>query len=155
MKTKIENMRVKFTKECENATQLDKPIIERIRVIDKKTERVVVDARIYMSASANASMVHCALWVTLKQAKKPTTWSYPFTTGKGSASGYGYHKASAALQAAISSAGIEIYGSPYNRAEPDNMKKRAFIDGCGETAMRDALMAIAYAAGFTDCIYVS
>ena len=55
----------------------------------------------------------------------------------GRATGYGYHKASAALQAAFDSAGVGITlaGAP------------ASISGLGEAAMRDALEAVARAAG--------
>lgn len=66
--------------------------------------REVVVARCYMGRSSSASVVYCSLWVHAGELH---------CSGKGSAGGYGYHKPSAALQDAISSAGVELYGSPY------------------------------------------
>lgn len=57
--------------------------------------------------------------------------------GYGRASGYGYHKPSAALSAAIESAGIKLAQD---------------IDGHGDGAMRDALHAIGEAMGFTSVV---
>lgn len=50
------------------------------------------------------------------------------TSGSGFAGGYGYHRGSAAAQVAINNAGIKLDSD---------------IDGRGESAIRDALMAIA------------
>lgn len=60
--------------------------------------------------------------------------------GHGSASGGGYHKPSAAAEAAIECAGYQL--------EED-------FGGCGEGAMHDALLAIARHNGFTDCTVVT
>ena len=157
MKTKRENMSAKFTKELSNAKNYsgDKETISRFCIVDKKTEKTVVDCRLYMGRSASASAVYCALWVTLTEAKKPMDWSYPGTSGRGQASGYGYHKQSAAVQDALSSAGIQLYGSPYNHKEETKTRAQAHIGGCGDRAIEDALLAVAYAAGFTDCIFLS
>ena len=86
------------------------------------TEPVV--ARIYMSRSASASRVYATIWV--RGARH--------CSGHGHASGYGYHKPSAALDSAIRSAGIEL-------SQP--------IDGRGDYVMTEALEAIARACGFT------
>lgn len=108
----------------------------------------VITARFYMGRSASASVVYCCLWIN------------NVASGKGNAGGYGYHKESAALQYAITSAGIELYGTPYKsgtqktqehynpntkalETTPINYKKPCHIDGCGSTAMRDALTDIA------------
>jgi hypothetical protein len=53
--------------------------------------------------------------------------------GSGSAGGYGYHRPSAAAQEAIENAGFTLA----NR-----------IDGVGESAMREAVLAIAAALGY-------
>lgn len=101
--------------------------------------REIVCARAYRGRSRTASTVYASLWVHGLEVE---------TSGNGSAGGYGYHKESAAFQAAINSAGIELYGSPYqSRIEKPDYKKRAFIDGVGESAMRSAFEAIARAAG--------
>jgi hypothetical protein len=86
--------------------------------------RQVVDARFYMGRSANSSKVYCSIWVSY-----PDHW----TSGHGTASGYGYHKESAALDSAIESAGIKL---------------DARIDGVGDSAMREAIEAITRACGY-------
>lgn len=100
---------------------------------------VIVTARMYMGRSNSASTVYCSLWVNFGN----------YTSGKGQAGGYGYHKESAALQDAISSAGIKLYGSNYPHwgdKKPD-YKKQANIGGCGTGSMETALKSIARAAG--------
>lgn len=156
MKTRRQFMTARFVEERENAKNLsgEKETIGRILIIDKKTETHAVDARFYMGASRNASTVYCSIWVKVSAKKKPGAWESVYTSGRGAAGGYGYHKQSAALQDAINSAGIELYGSPYNRADDHKKSNRAYIGGCGDNAMRDACLAIAYAAGFTDCIVI-
>lgn len=81
----------------------------------------IANARCYMGRSKSSSVVYASIWVHNKCA------------GHGNAGGYGYHKASAAMQAAIHSAGIKI-------SEP--------IDGRGDSAIESALHAIGIAAGF-------
>lgn len=160
MKTRQEYMRAKFTTRHESARNMsgEKETVSRIVLVDKKSEREIVDCRVYMSASRNASTVYASIWVhSIKPGKYPADWQYACTTGRGQAGGYGYHKESAAIEDAIRSAGIELYGSPYARQDDDVkalMKKRAHIGGCGEQSVRAALLAIAYAAGYADVIAV-
>jgi hypothetical protein len=101
--------------------------------------RPVVEARYYMGRSRSASTVYCTLWVMGKN----------HYSGTGNAGGYGYHKESAALAAAISSAGIVLTGSNYAHwgDKKPNYKQRAYIGGCGSSSAEMALMAIARAAG--------
>lgn len=143
-KTKREFIKAVFVSEASNAKNMggEKEQVNRIVLIDKKTEAHCVDARFYMSSGRNASTVYCSIWVHTVDGKTHT--------GHGKAGGYGYHKESAALSDAIESAGIELWGDQYNCTK--SPKKKAYISGCGETAMRDACNAIAYAAGFKDCI---
>jgi hypothetical protein len=54
------------------------------------------------------------------------------TSGSAKAGGYGYHKGSVALEYAIQNAGFTLSGR---------------IGGVGESAMREALLAIATAIG--------
>ena len=125
----------------------EKDLIGYYKLIDKTTERTIVDARLYMGRSKSASAVYCSIWVRNSDGYE--------TSGKGTAGGYGYHKASAALASAISSAGIELFGSPYGRPVNGDtpaqtralLKKPAHIGGCGDGSMGCALLAIAYAAG--------
>ena len=84
--------------------------------------REVVCARWYMARKSDgASPVYASIWVF---------GTGIHVSGNGRATGYGYHKASAALSAAIDSAGIVL-------------SER--IDGVGDSASRGALEAIARA----------
>jgi hypothetical protein len=71
-----------------------------------------------------AGRVWCTLWTSDAQLAR---------NGHGSATGCGYHKTSAALSAAIDSAGISLAAS---------------IDGAGDSASYGALLAIAAALGY-------
>lgn len=100
--------------------------------------QVICEARMYMGRSNTASTVYCSLWVHGKKS----------TSGRGQASGYGYHKESAALQTAINSAGISLFGATFSNTDQKiNLKRAANIGGVGDDAMRTALIAIARAAG--------
>lgn len=81
--------------------------------------------------SDGAGPVYCSLWASGGDV---------YLGGHGTARGWGYHKQSAALQEALSSAGVELFA--------DNGKDRVHIDGHGESAMRDALTALARALGY-------
>jgi hypothetical protein len=93
-----------------------------------------VRATFYMGRSNNASVVYCYLWVENR------------CSGNGQAGGYGYHKQSAALDAAIKSAGIKLTGSPYDDEHHEN--RQCHIDGCGSDSMHRALVAITWALGY-------
>ena len=84
----------------------------------------IITARCYMGRSASASTVYASIWVHSTDHQ---------TSGTGKAGGYGYHKESAAIAEAIKSAGIEL--------DKD-------IAGAGESAIEQALGAIAYALGY-------
>ena len=92
-----------------------------VAVINGKMREVVV-ARWYMARKSDgASPVYASIW----------TYGAGFDiSGHGRATGYGYHKASAALSTALESAGIVL-------------SER--IDGLGDGAIRRALEAIARA----------
>jgi len=134
----------------------EKEQIRTIKLIDKKTERVIVDARWYMGKSASALTVYCSLWCIGRGVYEAAH----STSGKGTAGGYGYHKASAALASAITSAGITLYGSPYghpvnqdsDKATKALLKSAAHIGGCGDGSIDCALLSIAYAMGYRDVI---
>lgn len=82
----------------------------------------LAEARIYMSASRSAERMTAILWVHGKN----------YACGSGVAGGCGYHKPSAAVGDAIESAGFEL--------------DTHFIGGRGESALVDALKAVAVAA---------
>lgn len=115
-------------------------------VIDKKTERTIIDCRVYMGRSSNSSQVYASTWI------KGDNY---YIAGHGVAGGWGYHKASAAIAMALSSAGIKLFGHAYlpHNTKPD-FKRRVDIGGVGESACRMAFNAIAYALGYRDVIVV-
>lgn len=123
-------MNAKFTKtECQNARNLGdkKEAIKQMILIAHKDGKFLepVTVRWYMSRSGDgASPVYCSLWIHC---------SPYYVSGRGKASGYGYHKASAAFQDACDSAGIELSQS---------------VDGRGDSSVREALFAVGLALGF-------
>ena len=118
MKAKIKNPQQRFTDS--QLSYRGKPLARQISVIDRDTGREIVCARFYQSGS----VAFCLLW-----ARNTLDWKRS-TQGAGRAGGYGYHKQSAALDSAISAAGIELSES---------------IHGVGDSAIDDALRAIARA----------
>ena len=86
----------------------------------------IIDCRLFMGRSSQASVVYCALWVLDRKHDI-------YTSGKGQAGGYGYHKGSAAVCGAIENAGIKLH-------EP--------ISGVGDTAIHRALVGIVRACGY-------
>ena len=154
MKTKQATMKAAFTKECNKAINHGGKMetVSQFILIDKKTEREVVVARTYMGRGRYASQVKAAIWITLSGKKKPAGWEYGHTSGKGCGSGKGCE----AIANAVESAGIELYGSAYeHQGDKVDFKQRVHFGGVGETATRTALLAIAYAAGWTDVVFVA
>ncbi len=90
----------------------------------------IITVRCYMGRSASASTVYASIWVHSTDYQ---------TGGTGKAGGYGYHKQSAAISEAIKSSGITLDKDIY---------------GVGDSAIEDALEAIAQALGFDDCLIV-
>jgi len=143
------SMRAKINGEVLNGKNYggDKELVSAYTVLGKvKGElREVVVVRCYMGRSRNAGTVYASVWVHGDK----------HCAGHGSAGGYGYHKESAAIGSAISDAGIELYGSPcQNGAEKVDFKQRAHIDGCGNSAAREAMLAVARAAGARGALFV-
>lgn len=143
-------MKAKIEKQVSNARNYgnEKETVSNFIVLGKINgeTREVVNARCYMGRSRSASTVYASIWVHGNGI---------YTSGKGTAGGYGYHKESAAISDAISDAGITLWGSPY-AGETGDMKKRVYFGGCGEQSIRAALEAIAKAAGARGkLIYVS
>lgn len=168
MKAKQELLKAVFTEERSNAKNYgnEKEKVSQYLILDKKTERVVVDCRVYMGRSASAITVYASMWINLQKDEKPAHWEYAGTSGTGNASGYGYHRESAAIAHALDSAGVQLFGEVYSCAAPTDpkeaakhkreiMKKRAYIDGVGESAIKKALLAVAHAAGFNDVIFIN
>ncbi len=160
MKTKQTNMIAKFTaKTClsnaKNFSQ-EKELVSRYMVIDKKTEKVIIDCRCYMGRSSNSSQVYASVWInSLKPLCEDAEGFTTYTSGHGIAGGYGYHKESAAIDDAISSAGFTLFGSLSGYDDKPDFKRTCNIAGIGESAIEAALLAIAHACGSLDVIFVN
>lgn len=98
-----------------------------------------VCVRVYMGRSRNASAVYASIWVKCADGE--------WTSGRGSAGGYGYHKESQAIANALANAGIELFGDPYMRDESRN-KDRLFFGGTGSSGYETIFSAVAKAAGY-------
>lgn len=86
----------------------------QLAVIDLDTGREIVCARFYRPNE----IVYCVVWIFSGEPAR----------GFGKAGGGGHHKRSAALGGALSRAGVTLSGP---------------INGCGDSAMDDALLALA------------
>lgn len=92
----------------------EKHFDSQLAVIDLDTGREIVCARFYRPNET----VYCVVWIF---SDKPAR-------GCGKAGGGGHHKRSAALAEALSRAGVTLSGP---------------INGCGDSAMDEALLALA------------
>lgn len=110
-----------------------RPAIDVALVLDLDFS-VTVKASLYSGASSQTNTIYCNLW-----AWGPDRYHH----GHGKAGGYGYHKQSAALDAAIRSAGITLTGDEYGGPGPGDGS--GSIAGRGEGSMEAALIAIARA----------
>ena len=119
----------------------EKELVQRIVVVDDAgSKQQIVDCRLYMGRSRNASAVYCSIW-----ANGQTNNERVGINGRGKAGGYGYHKPSAAMQSAITAAGFTL--------TDDNVDIMP-IDGRGDSAMHDAAIAIAAVLGYNDVILI-
>lgn len=146
----METMKAKLPEtETSNARNYsgDKELVSSYSLIGRMDGSLVelIDCRAWMGRSRNASTVYASIWV-----KNGEHWY----SGKGQAGGYGYHKISAAIGEAITSAGITLYGSPYRREDGVDIDKRCSISGVGEGAIRSALRCIAQACGCEEFIII-
>lgn len=119
---------------------------------------VPVDARFWMGRSSKSMTVYCSVWIQTRAGLHGSKTRY--LSGRGEAGGCGYHKKSAALEAALRSAGVRIEsrrvaheGSERDAAQlaerPDLGRwDSASFGGAGDGAMQDVLLAVADAAGY-------
>ena len=107
----------------------------------------LVAAYVWTGRSRSASTVYAAIWVTGSDVD-----NRPWLSGSGRAGGWGYHKGSAAIQHAIDSAGIKLFGSAYAGYSGDHPEhdpdKKVDIGGVGDEAIERAIVAIGQAAGY-------
>lgn len=100
---------------------------------DEYREPVVV--RIYAGRSANASRIYATVWI-YDPADPDENYAGVSTSGHGYAGGGGYCKASAAVGAAMASAGVKYAGD---------------IDGRGMGAVEGLVRAIVAHIGYPHC----
>ena len=131
-------------KHLDNAKNMngEKELVQHIVVVDDAgSKRQIVDCRVYMGRSRNASTVYCSIWAS-GYINNEQVW----ITGHGKAGGYGYHKPSAAMQNAIAAAGFTL---------TDDNGDSMSIYGRGEGVMHDAAIAIAAVLGYNDVILIN
>ena len=124
-------MKATMGKNVSNAVNYkgQKELVKSYNVITDTLQEIIM-VRCYMGRSASTSTVYASIWIYSGGTH---------TSGKGKASGYGYHKESTAIAEAIESAGISL--------DKD-------ISGVGEDAIYVALKAIAWALGFSNVLIV-
>lgn len=150
-KTPAARFTARIVKPAENAKQPNAPISSAWSLIGRqknpetgKLEMIeCVTVRTYWNPRADGmAALRACIW-----ARSPQGSGDAWASGRGSASGCGYHKESAAIESAIGSAGIELYGDPYKRDATRN-KTRAYFGGTGSSAYFEIFSAIAKARGF-------
>jgi len=126
-------------KKAENAKRPDnKELVSAYSLVVRLPSgdmREVITVRCYMGRSASASVVYAVLWVRCANGH--------WTSGSGHAGGYGYHRESAAIADAISSAGVTLQ-------DLENDRKDHWFDlgGTGTSYYPQVFEAIVRAAGY-------
>ena len=125
-----DSLKLDFEKNTQNGQNLSgtKEMVNRLRVVGFVDGEftTLLDARFYMGRSRSASVVTCSVWA--HEATPGAPGARRVVGGSGRASGYGYHKESAACEAALRSMGVE--GVPH-------------FGGAGEGPMDRVLLALA------------
>lgn len=103
----------------------------------------VITVRTYFNEKGSGMQpVRACVWI---RPNADTDWP----SGRGSASGCGYHKESAAIAEAVSNAGVQLFGRLYGYSEkPADMRQRIHFGGTGSSGYPDIFKAIARAAGY-------
>jgi len=109
------------------ATIRKKGLLHAYHVVNLDTASVCIDVRTYVGRSSGSSTIYAVAWIH-GSGYGEGTWGI----GSGKAGGYGYHKESAAISEALGSAGVKL---------------ELPIAGSGETAVREALGALAVHLG--------
>lgn len=119
---------------------------EHLRVFAGKVGdlKIAASATFWMGRSSKSSVVYCSVWIYSPNHG-------PSYSGRGEAGGYGYHKASGALQEAFRAAGVVLWDK--DEKEPIG-QRLANIAGAGDSAMHEVLLAVARAAGWRGALEV-
>lgn len=131
----------------ENAKQPDTPMVSAWSLVIKhgaEMREAVCVRTYYVSRGSGMQPVRACIWI------RPADKGDPWRSGKGSAGGCGYHKESAAIDDAISSAGVALYGrAPWSRDTGRvDYSKRFDFGGTGSSGYQAVFEAIARAAGY-------
>lgn len=144
----MKTLRVEFVKPAPGAEaqQPRTPMVGAgsLVVTCKGEMREAITVRTYFNEKGSGMQpVRACVWI------RPPVNGSDWLSGRGSASGCGYHKESQAIADAVGSAGIRLYGNPYGRGDgkPD-LKKPFYFGGTGSSAYREIFEAIARAAGY-------
>ena len=137
-------IKAKIIKKQDNTRRLDnKELVSAYSLVVRIPSgalREVITVRCYMGRSASASVIHAVMRVKCADGH--------WTSGSGSAGGYGYHKESAAIASAISSAGIELQDLD-STDDSKHLPKHYFdLGGTGTSYYPQVFEAIARAAGY-------
>ncbi len=103
------------------AHRRESAFLREIVAIDLDAGRAAVTLRIYGTQARN----YACVWISERKAGI-------YASGSGMAGGYGYHRSSAAAEAALRSAGVTLSDH---------------IGGVGDAAMREAVKAVAHHLG--------
>ena len=95
---------------------------------------------VYEGKSRHASTVYASVWVVAWNLVKACD---EWRSGRGSAGGYGYCKASAAAAEALAAAGVRLTST-----DAGGRERPADIGGAGESAIFAALFAVGTALGY-------
>ena len=104
----------------------------------------VITVRTYFNEKGSGMQpVRACIWI------KPAA-DGDWHSGRGSASGCGYHKESAAIADACSAAGVQLFGETERRysAIKADPKRRFDFGGTGSSHYEEIFKAIAHAAGY-------
>lgn len=118
----------------DNGRRIDGGLLSVRSVLAIKDGQVREYVRARFWRKPSGTLVHCGLWI----------YGDVNASGYGRAGGWGYDRMSAALEDALRSAGVTLYGDVYGREEKQT---EAHIGGCGMMAGDDALRAVGIAAG--------
>ena len=130
--------------ETDNAKNLSgtKELVACYKIIDKMSEKLVLVCKVWVSK--NGQTFYANVWFD-------SNGGHGFS-GHGTAGGWGYDNESHSIGDALENAGIEFRGTPYPFENVPDFKKKCSIRGTG--FHEEALMSVAYACGYNNCIFV-
>jgi len=125
-----------------------------VTVIYKDQILEPIRIRWYHARTTRPGVMYCSVWIHGQGAQNSAPVG---ASGFGRDNSVGSDRMSGALDAALESAGVELYGSPYARKEDEiiDYRQRASISGVGDAAMREACHALVEALGYRGFTYIA